>query len=486
LRQFSDLLEVKTFGFRGEAISSLCSLSNLSIITKHFSAEHGFHLQFDKNGILIKKNEYARQHGTTVIVENIFKNLPVRWKEFERNIKKEFSKMIQILYNYCLVSVGVKITCTNIFGNKCANLVVSTNGAKNLLDNFTAVFGRKIQENLIEIELQEPDKQTLDEYNLPNQTFINFTWKCFVSSCRHSLGRSCPDRQFFYVNGRPCDPIKIIKLINHIYHKYNNKQYPFIYLNILLNQSYTDVNVTPDKRTILFTQEQIILATIKSNFQRAWNNKQATFTIKTLEELNFAAQKRSLLNCSENLPPHKKPFIQILNKNIDKNKQICLVEDIKTKINKFQLIKQAVNLNEKQENYKNSVQTIKKTQIDNIKINRQSYESLEQCIVENTSIRNQLLNINMIINLETIKTKMIQLKKNQTSKNKTEKRHKYRSQLDSKSLDIEKELERELKKESFEKVYIYIYEELINIYYCLHRCFISLFLFFTDANYRSI
>ncbi|XP_011505505.1 PREDICTED: mismatch repair endonuclease PMS2 [Ceratosolen solmsi marchali] len=413
LRQFSDLLEVTTFGFRGEALSSLCSLSNLNIITKHSSTQHGFYLQFDKNGILIKKKEYARQQGTTVTIDNIFKNLPVRFKEFERNIKKEFTKMIQILYSYCLVSIGVKITCTNTLGNKSANVIVSTNGAKNLLDNITAVFGRKIRETLMEIECQQPDKNTLEEYNLTDQTLVNFTWKCFVSSCSHTSGRSCPDRQFFYVNGRPCDPIKIIKLINHIYHKYNNKQYPFIYLNIELKQNCTDVNVTPDKRTILFTQEQVILATIKSNFERAWNNIQSTFAIKTLEELNFTVQKRGISDCSEDCLPSKKPFIEGVNTNANHNEQKHLIEDIKTKINTLQSNEQNISLN-----------------------------------------KNNLWNVKMTTSIETIKSKMFKLREMQLSKSKTEKRIKYRAQLDSKSTDIEKELERELTKESFKKMQI--------------------------------
>ena len=53
------------------------------------------------------------QIGTTVMIQNLFSTLPVRHKEFQRNIKKEFAKMVQVLNSYCIISTGVRITCTN-------------------------------------------------------------------------------------------------------------------------------------------------------------------------------------------------------------------------------------------------------------------------------------------------------------------------------------------------------------------------------------
>ena len=53
------------------------------------------------------------QVGTTVCIEDLFSPLPVRHKEFLRNLKKEFARMIQTLTAYCLISSAVKITCTN-------------------------------------------------------------------------------------------------------------------------------------------------------------------------------------------------------------------------------------------------------------------------------------------------------------------------------------------------------------------------------------
>ncbi|XP_003393628.1 mismatch repair endonuclease PMS2 isoform X2 [Bombus terrestris] len=329
LREFSDLTEVSTFGFRGEALSSLCSLADLSIVTRHSTSEHGFKLQFDHNGALQKKEPCAREIGTTVHIKNIFKCLSVRAKEFQRNLKKEYIRAIQVLYSYCLVSTNTKITCSNCVSDKSPNLVINTVSPSNILSNINLIFGKKSSNGLIKIELLPPDEATLQEYNLSSNVVVDFEWDCYISSCDHDIGRSAPDRQFFYVNGRPCDLTKVSKLINQIYHKYNNKQYPFIFLNLKLNKHSTDINVTPNKRVIFCTQENLILATLKYNLSSRWDKLQGNLTANPVPELSFGV-KRTIsptnadrpikrfhnLNTISKIEHTEKQNIQCINKTI--------------------------------------------------------------------------------------------------------------------------------------------------------------------------
>ncbi|XP_033309284.1 mismatch repair endonuclease PMS2 isoform X3 [Bombus bifarius] len=328
LREFSDLTEVSTFGFRGEALSSLCSLADLSIVTRHSTSEHGFKLQFDHNGALQKKEPCAREIGTTVHIKDIFKCLSVRAKEFQRNLKKEYIRAIQVLYSYCLVSTNTKITCSNCVSDKSPNLVINTVSPSNILSNINLIFGKKSSNGLIKIELLPPDEATLQEYNLSSNVVVDFEWDCYISSCDHDVGRSAPDRQFFYVNGRPCDLTKVSKLINQIYHKYNNKQYPFIFLNLKLNKHSTDINVTPNKRIIFCTQENLILATLKYNLSSRWDKLQGNLTVNPVPELSFGV-KRTIsptnadrpikrfhnLNTISKIEHTEKQNIQHINKN---------------------------------------------------------------------------------------------------------------------------------------------------------------------------
>src|ERR1700744_2199366 len=82
LSSYDDLSNLRTFGFRGEALSSLCALSTFSIITAQANeAPKGKRLDFDTLGRLKSTTVVAAQKGTTASVENLFDTLPVRRKE---------------------------------------------------------------------------------------------------------------------------------------------------------------------------------------------------------------------------------------------------------------------------------------------------------------------------------------------------------------------------------------------------------------------
>ncbi|XP_047465112.1 mismatch repair endonuclease PMS2 [Mugil cephalus] len=267
IRDFSDLIHVETFGFRGEALSSLCALSDLSVITCHESSQVGTKLVFDHKGHLVQKVPHPRQQGTTVSLQQLFYTLPVRHKEFQRNIKKEYAKMMHVLQSYCIISTGVRITCSNQNGQGKRSTVLSTSGSQCMRDNIGAIFGPKQLQSLLSFQQISPTENIIDEYglkvaDLPKQLF---TITGFVSRGDHGVGRSSTDRQFFFINNRPCDPLKVTKLVNEVYHMYNRHQYPFVALNIAVASECVDVNVTPDKRQIFLQEEKLLLAVLKTS-----------------------------------------------------------------------------------------------------------------------------------------------------------------------------------------------------------------------------
>ncbi|XP_033756815.1 mismatch repair endonuclease PMS2-like isoform X2 [Pecten maximus] len=266
LQDFSDLVDVETFGFRGEALSSLCALSGMTIITRHSSSDVATRLEFDHNGKISQRTTQARQVGTTVIVQNIFSTLPVRHKEFQRNIKKEFAKMINAVNSYCIISTNVRITCSNQTDKGQRSIVVSSKGNTSLKDNISNVFGPKQMKCLLEIKQLGPNKDVCTEYGLGScQGNIPFRLEGYISPCVHGQGRSSADRQYFFINKRPCDSPKLSKVVNEVYHQYNRHQYPFVVLQVTMATDAIDVNVTPDKRQIFLQEEKHLLATIKTS-----------------------------------------------------------------------------------------------------------------------------------------------------------------------------------------------------------------------------
>uniref|UniRef100_A0A8C5BI71 PMS1 homolog 2, mismatch repair system component n=1 Tax=Gadus morhua TaxID=8049 RepID=A0A8C5BI71_GADMO len=232
IREFSDLIHVETFGFRGEALSSLCALSDLSVVTCHESAQVGTKLVFDHNGHLVQRCPHPRQQGSTVSLGQLFYTLPVRHKEFQRNIKKEFTKMIHVLQSYCIISTGVRITCSNQTGQGKRSPVLNTSGSPCMRDNIGAVYGPKQLQSLLPFQQLRPTDVVKEDYGLTNVT----------------------------------------KIVNEVYHMYNRHQYPFVALNIAVASECVDVNVTPDKRQIFLQEEKLLLAILKTSLMAMYES----------------------------------------------------------------------------------------------------------------------------------------------------------------------------------------------------------------------
>ncbi|XP_033253837.1 mismatch repair endonuclease PMS2-like isoform X1 [Drosophila miranda] len=300
IREFVDLLGVETFGFRGEALSSLCALSDMAIQTRHQSTDVGLKVELDHDGKIKKRSPCARAVGTTLT--NLFSTLPVRRRDFTRNIKKEFAKMCQILQAYCLVTKGVRIICSNQTPKGAKTVVLQTHGAQDVLANISAIFGARQVADIVPLkspfekgqlsevglwaELEssaDADDTTCTQFSAEDVERLNqadFRLEGYISSCRHGEGRSSRDRQFFFVNARPCDPKNIAKVINETYHRYNVQQQPFIYLNIITARSDVDVNLTPDKRQLLLNNERILLLALKKSLLETFGQTPSTFQMQ--------------------------------------------------------------------------------------------------------------------------------------------------------------------------------------------------------------
>nr|XP_014271444.1 mismatch repair endonuclease PMS2 [Halyomorpha halys] len=331
LQDFSDLVSVETFGFRGEALSSLCALSELSIVTRHESENCGTALSFDRNGHIIDRKQHARQVGTTVTLTNLFSALPVRQKEFHKNLKREFNKMTQLLSAYCLVSTGVKINCVNQTKSSRTTFL-STQGCKTVKENISCLFGAKQLSSLLEIKQTLPADEVLAELQVSEEDFSTFTLEGYISSCAHGSGRGSNDRQFYFINSRPCEPQKVTKQVNEVYHQFNNHQYPFVFLNINVTKGSVDINVTPDKRKVFLTEEKLLLALIKASILHLFEKIPSTFSYN-----NISICRNESLKNSEGSRPNFNKFDSWRHKSDGKRKSDCFDEKVPKKQSRIEV-----------------------------------------------------------------------------------------------------------------------------------------------------
>ena len=211
----------------------------------------------------------AGQKGTSASVEGIFKRLPVRRRELEKNIKREYGKVLNLLHAYACISTGVRFSVRNTVGKTKNVVVFSTNGNRTTKENIANVYGAKTLSALIPLDLElefEPSSATKRAGS--GEQLNQITLRGHISRPVFGEGRQTPDRQMFFVNSRPCGLPQIAKAFNEVYKSFNVSQSPFIFADFQMDTNAYDVNVSPDKRTILLHDAGSLIESLKTSLAK--------------------------------------------------------------------------------------------------------------------------------------------------------------------------------------------------------------------------
>lgn len=304
LSTFEQLSEVETLGFRGEALSSLCSISNISITTcTRENYPRATKLEYNPMGLLAnKKKSIGGVKGTSITVSNLFHNLPVRQKNLQKNIKREYGKAISFLINYMIISPNIRFTLynTNSKNNK-KTLIMGTKGTSKstILDNVVNIFGSNGAYGLVPIDISVDNMEVkfkLNQGDFPIEKKLNVQFKGYISNCSFGLGRSSSDRQYLYINGRPILLKKYLKTINEVYKTFNHVQYPVVILNLIINSEFLDINITPDKRIIMIQNEDLINDVLRNEITQFFNNQNNVIPKSKNSGITVTEQSRNTIS----------------------------------------------------------------------------------------------------------------------------------------------------------------------------------------------
>ncbi|KAJ9369002.1 hypothetical protein DTO282E5_6334 [Paecilomyces variotii] len=277
LSSYDDLSSLQTFGFRGEALSSLCALSDFHIVTAQADeAPKAKRLDFEFSGKLKKTQVVAGQKGTTVSVENLFQKLPVRRRELEKNIKREYGKVLGLLHAYACISTGVRFSVKNTVGKNKNVVVFTTKANPTTKENIANVYGAKTLLALIPLELELEFEPSAAGRRKAGQDVNKILVRGHISRPVFGEGRQTPDRQMFFVNSRPCGLPQIAKAFNEVYKSFNVSQSPFIFADFRMDTNAYDVNVSPDKRTILLHDSGALIEALKESLVRLFEEADQT------------------------------------------------------------------------------------------------------------------------------------------------------------------------------------------------------------------
>ncbi|KFW92557.1 PMS1 protein 1, partial [Phalacrocorax carbo] len=242
-----DLERLTTYGFRGEALGSICSISEVLITTKTAADEFSTQYGLDSNGHITSKKPSHLGQGTTVTVLKLFKNLPVR-KQFystNRKCKEELKKVQDLLTAYGIIKPDLRITLTHNKAVIWQKTRVSDHKMACMSVLGTAVMGSMV-----------PFQHCCED---PEINLSGFLPKAESDSSLTSLSSS--ERSFIFINNRPVHQKEILKYYSVVTHKDCTRLYPVFFLNITVPASAVDVNLTPDKtQVLLHYKESVFLA----------------------------------------------------------------------------------------------------------------------------------------------------------------------------------------------------------------------------------
>uniref|UniRef100_A0A8C4I407 PMS1 homolog 1, mismatch repair system component n=1 Tax=Dicentrarchus labrax TaxID=13489 RepID=A0A8C4I407_DICLA len=237
-----DLERLETYGFRGEALGSVCAVAEVAVITKTEEDDISTQYTLNATGAIVSQKPSHLGQGTTVSVLKLFKNLPVR-RQYYSSIKKckeELKKVQDLLMAYAIIKPDLRLTLIH-------NKVVVWQKAK-VADHRSALIatlGLSAVANLLPcLHHQEQPEIVLEGFfPKPGADFS-------------STSSSNPDKTFIFVNNRPVHHKDILKLLRQHYtaqypDEPSRNRYPILMLKVTVSPSSVDVNLTPDKTQIL-------------------------------------------------------------------------------------------------------------------------------------------------------------------------------------------------------------------------------------------
>lgn len=299
---------LETFGFRGEALSCLCAISNVSISTKSASSPTGTKLTFNNDGGIQKLEPVARANGTTVTVKNLFHSLPVRRRELDTCAKRQYHKVVRIVYEHVLTKPHIKFTlCKNTKMKKEKDF---TYGGTTLEKCIVSIFGMKTFDSLMPIK--QPDDRK-SQRRMTKSKFVRekATYSIHGYISKLGLGRNSTDCQFIFVNDKPCEVPKILRLINDTFRAYSRNQTPFLCIFVQVENWAADFNV-PRKRSVILSEENRLCDIVKNTLDAIYSSENPT-QLKSCEtvQIPFMTIKEPAINSDPILEQPK----QILKKS---------------------------------------------------------------------------------------------------------------------------------------------------------------------------
>ena len=238
IRKAEDLDAVKTMGFRGEALASIAAIAKVEMISKTSSKGSGYRIEIE-GGEIKDKSEFGSSKGTTITVQELFFNTPVRYK-FLRKDFTEAGYIEEIMQRIALANPGVAIKLIDT-----GKTALQTSGSGKLEDTIYEIFGRQTVDNLLPVDYTYEDIHVTGVIGKP------------------ILSRSNRTNQLFFINKRYIKDKTLTSAADQGFKGLVTiGKHGFLILNLDMDLKKVDVNVHPTKLEVRFQEESKVFKSV--------------------------------------------------------------------------------------------------------------------------------------------------------------------------------------------------------------------------------
>lgn len=317
IRNENDLFFINTLGFRGEALPSIASVSDVFLDTSNRSDSTLVHIKGGK----LESNEVGTvSKGTKIIVRDLFFNTPARLK-FLKSYYTELNGVVSLIEKLSLShpNISFKLSSDN-------KELIKTSGSNDLLKTIYEIYGYNVSKNMVYIEGHN------DDYDING----------YVSNI--NITKSTKKDMITLVNGRIVNNSYVNRIIKDAYHTYLAvDKYPIVVINILVDPTIVDVNIHPTKQDIKFgkmeTLEELLFSLIRDKLMNINN------MFKAYDETKYEVSNSEEYVLNDNLvvkEEYDKPVIEeskmSFNMNEDSSGYETVIDTLEVKSEKPSLL----------------------------------------------------------------------------------------------------------------------------------------------------
>lgn len=307
IRNENDLFFINTLGFRGEALPSIASVSDVFLDTSNRSDSTLVHI---KGGKLVSNEVGTVSNGTKIIVRDLFFNTPARLK-FLKSYYTELNGVVSLIEKLSLShpNISFKLSSDN-------KELIKTSGSNDLLKTIYEIYGYNVSKNMVYIEGHN------DDYDING----------YVSNI--NITKSTKKDMITLVNGRIVNNSYVNRIIKDAYHTYLAvDKYPIVVINILVDPTIVDVNIHPTKQDIKFGK------------------------METLEELLFSLIRDKLMNINNMFKAYDETKYEVSNsEEYVLNDNLVVKEEYDKPV--IEESKMSFNMNEESSGYETVIDTL--------------------------------------------------------------------------------------------------------------------------------